>query len=74
MSRTMPPKKDTPTNRRLFALRKASGLTQSEFGDKFFRVNLRTYQRYESTATHKALPGPVQILIELMERDARLAK
>lgn len=74
MARTMAPKKDSPTNTRLLNLRKASGLIQSKFGKKFFRVNLRTYQRYESTATHKALPGPVQILIEKMERDARLAK
>lgn len=68
---TMPPKKDTPTNRRLKALRTKYDMTQAEFGEKYFRVNLRTYQRYESTATHKGLPGPVQILVEWMERDAR---
>ncbi len=73
MARKMAPQKEKPTNRRLKALREKSGLSQTDFGDKYFRVNLRTYQRYESTSTHKALPGPVQILVEILERDPRFA-
>lgn len=73
MARTMAPKKDAPTNRRLKDLRTKSGLTQTEFGAKYFRVNLRTYQRYESTASHKALPGPVQVLIEALEAQIQIS-
>lgn len=68
----MAPKRTTQVNRRLFALRDARGLSQTEFAAKFFRVRLRTYQRWESTARHTSLPGPVQVLIEALEAGGRL--
>ena len=65
----MAPKKDTPTNARLKALRDKTGLIQAEFGKKYFRVSLPTYFRYEATKYHKQLPGPVQILLEKYEEE-----
>ncbi len=68
----MPPTKELPVNKRLLKLREASGLTQSAFAKKFFAVNLRTYQRYESAAKHSDLPGPAQVIIEALERGGKL--
>ena len=72
--RTMAPKRTTDINARLFAQRTASGLTQSEFAAKFFKVRLRTYQRWESTVRHVDLPGPVQVIVEALERGGKLPK
>lgn len=72
--RTMAPKRTTDINRRLYSLREQSGLSQTEFAAKFFKVRLRTYQRWESTVLHTALPGPVQVIIEAMERGGKLPR
>lgn len=71
---SMAPKRTTKINKRLLALREASGLTQGEFATKFFKVRLRTFQRWESTERHQDLPGPVQVIVEAMERGGRLPK
>lgn len=68
----MPPTKELPTNKRLFALRNASGLTQTEFAKKFFCAKLRAYQRWEATENHAELPGPVRVIIEALERGGEL--
>lgn len=72
--RIMAPKRTTDINRRLFALREQSGLSQTDFASKFFRVRLRTFQRWESTTLHSALPGPVQVIIEALERGGKLPR
>lgn len=72
--RTMAPKRTTDVNQRLYALRSASGLTQTDFGLRYFRVRLRTYQRWEATKRHVDLPGPVQIIVEALERGGKLPK
>ena len=71
---TMAPKRTTDINRRLYALRESSGLTQTEFASKFFKVRLRTFQRWESTLRHVDLPGPVQVIIEALENGGKLPK
>jgi DNA-binding transcriptional regulator YiaG len=70
----MAPKRTTKVNKRLYALREASGLTQADYGTRYFKVRLRTYQRWESTERHADLPGPVQVIIEALERGGRLPK
>jgi DNA-binding transcriptional regulator YiaG len=65
---TMAPKRSSIINKRLFALRDARNLSQTEFATRFFKVRLRTYQRWEATARHVDLPGPVQVIIEALER------
>lgn len=65
---TMAPKRSSVVNKRLFALRDARGMSQTEFATRFFKVRLRTYQRWEATARHVDLPGPVQVIVEALER------
>jgi DNA-binding transcriptional regulator YiaG len=70
----MAPKRTTDINARLFAQRTKHDMTQTDFAKKFFKVRLRTYQRWESTLAHSELPGPVQVIIEALERGGTLPK
>jgi len=72
MSNAMATKKETPVNERLAKLRDKSGLTQTQFAKKYFKSSLRGYQRWESTEDHGELPGPVQAIIEALERGGQL--
>lgn len=70
--RIMAPKRTSEVNAKLYRLRTDSGLTQTEFAWRYFRVRLRTFQRWESTRKHTSLPGPVQIIVEALERGGKL--
>lgn len=59
----MAPKRKKPVNARLKALRTRLKLSQTEMAEKF-RVTLRTYQRFESSAQ---LDGPAAIVLEMLE-------
>jgi DNA-binding transcriptional regulator YiaG len=73
MARKMAPKRTTKRNDRLIKLRESLGMSQTAFADKYFRVHLATYQRWEAKP-HNELPGMAQVIIEALESGGRLPK
>jgi DNA-binding transcriptional regulator YiaG len=70
---TMAPERKTKRNDRLIRLRESMGMTQAAFAEKYFRVHIATYQRWE-TKSHDELPGMAQVIIEALQNGGRLPK